>query len=151
MYRECPKCGQQVADVVEQACSQCGLIFAKYRPPQPKSAASRNGAASGAGKKFKSFVLLAAVAGGSWWFGRTVVLPSDPAERAQKFRETVNSSVIQQATREYELVAVNGTKIEKCVHAGLVANAYLNAMQENGYKTWVAVKKRDCEEAGVPQ
>lgn len=80
-----------------------------------------------------------------------MIVPSDPAERAQKFKETVNASVIQQATREYQLVAANGTKIEKCVHAGLVANAYLNAMEEGEYKTWVAVKKRDCEEAGVPQ
>lgn len=151
MYRECPKCGQQVADAAEQTCGRCGLIFAKYMPPRPRSSASNNGTPKGAGKKLKSLVLLGAVAAGAWWFGRTVIVPSDPAERAQKFKETVNASVIQQATREYQLVAANGTKIEKCVHAGLVANAYLNAMEEGEYKTWVAVKKRDCEEAGVPQ
>lgn len=151
MYRQCPKCGQAVADVSEQTCIGCGLIFAKYKPPQPKVVAPASSAAKGLGAKLKTTIVLAAVAAVSWWYGRVVVLPSNETEPARKLQESVDTSLIRQATRQYELVVANGTKIERCVHAGLVANAYLHAMQEDGYKAWSAVKKRDCEAAGLPE
>jgi len=37
-----------------------------------------------------------------------------------------------------------------CVHAGLVAAAYLQAKDEENYREWKATEKTDCVAAGLP-
>jgi hypothetical protein len=55
------------------------------------------------------------------------------------YREVVSDSI-----RQYNIVKSNGSGVEKCVHAGLVAAAYLQANDENGYKEWKRIEERDC-------
>lgn len=52
---------------------------------------------------------------------------------------------------QYELTKKHGSKIEICVHAGMVAAAFLQAKSEAKYAEWKAVEKADCAKAGMPQ
>ncbi|OPX99890.1 MAG: hypothetical protein A4E58_00202 [Syntrophorhabdus sp. PtaB.Bin006] len=55
------------------------------------------------------------------------------------------------AQKQYEIAKRNGTAMEACVHAGLVAAAYLQAKDEPNYQRWKQVEVSDCDRAGVPR
>ncbi|MBT2304812.1 hypothetical protein J7E70_30805 [Variovorax paradoxus] len=61
------------------------------------------------------------------------------------YRQVVDDTVTQ-----YNMVKRQGGPIDICVHAGLVAAAYLQAKDEPGYATWKDRQKADCETAGMP-
>ncbi len=58
--------------------------------------------------------------------------------------------VIDSAIREYNIVAENGSVMDRCVRAGLVQEAYLQAQDTENYKVWKQKKEHDCALAGVP-
>jgi len=41
--------------------------------------------------------------------------------------------------------------VPKCVHAGMVAAAYLQAKDQGSYARWKEVERQDCNAAGVPR
>ncbi len=65
----------------------------------------------------------------------------------------VENKVANDAVKEYEITQRDGTKMDACVHAGLVAAAYLQAKDEDKYREWKATEKaglrcgRDAENA----
>ncbi len=63
----------------------------------------------------------------------------------------VEQQVATDAVKQYEIARRSGTPMDACVHAGLVAAAYIQAKDEPNYQRWKAIEKSDCREAGVEQ
>lgn len=58
--------------------------------------------------------------------------------------------VIDDFEKQYEIVSRSGSAMERCVQAGLVAGAYLQAKDEASYVKWKEKEKADCAAAGMP-
>ena len=52
---------------------------------------------------------------------------------------------------QYAAVVQSGTLIDRCVRAGLVAEGYLQAANNQKYMEWKGVETADCKAAGVPR
>lgn len=64
--------------------------------------------------------------------------------------DDIYKKVINDSIDQYNIVKRQGGEIDRCVHAGLVAAAYLQAKKEAQYATWKQIERTDCESAGVP-
>ena len=51
------------------------------------------------------------------------------------------------AVRQYNIAARNGSPIDICVQAGIVAAAYLQAENEAEYARWKKIEKNNCDYA----
>jgi len=71
-------------------------------------------------------------------------------EAAETMR-TIEQQVAQDAVAQYNITKQSGTAIDQCVHAGMVAAAYLQAKDQSSYATWKATERQDCAAAGVSQ
>ena len=65
--------------------------------------------------------------------------------------ENILQKVSIDAEIQYNMVVRSGTSIDRCVHAGMVAAAHLQANDEEKYKRWKAIEKQDCIVANVPR
>lgn len=65
--------------------------------------------------------------------------------------EAAKDDVATDYEQQYETVAANGTALDRCVRAGFVAEAYLQAGNVFKYNEWKDIKSGDCKEAGLPQ
>lgn len=61
----------------------------------------------------------------------------------------IRMGVAEDAVKQYDMVKQHGTPVDKCVHAGFVAAAYLQAQDERKYEYWKAVERLHCADAGV--
>lgn len=61
----------------------------------------------------------------------------------------VNQHVAADVLQQYDIAKRNGSKVDACVHAGIVAAAYIQAKDEPNYIHWKAVEKSDCRLAGL--
>lgn len=61
----------------------------------------------------------------------------------------IHNKVAEDAVKQYDMAARNGSAIDVCVQAGLVSAAYLQAQDESAYKTWKGIEQRDCDAAGI--
>ncbi len=62
----------------------------------------------------------------------------------------IENKVAADAVTQYGIAARNGNKIDKCVQAGMVAAAFLQAKDEAMYAEWKAKRDSDCATAGLP-
>jgi hypothetical protein len=62
----------------------------------------------------------------------------------------IEDQVAKDAVKQYEISKKNGTPGDICEHAGLVTAAYLQAKNEEKYRTAKAQEEQDCTAAGVP-
>ena len=69
---------------------------------------------------------------------------------ANKMLDEIKTDVANEAVTQYGIADRNGNRIDKCVQAGLVTAAYLQASDEINYARWKAVRDRDCSAAGIP-
>ena len=72
-------------------------------------------------------------------------------QAASKMMDKIHNQVAADAVKQYEIASRSGNKIDQCVHAGLVAAAYLQTQKESEYKTWKINEVNDCRRAGVPR
>lgn len=63
----------------------------------------------------------------------------------------IKDQVAQDAVDQYRIAAQQGDKMQKCVQAGMVAAAYLQAENQQQYNLWKATEAADCAAAGVPR
>ena len=63
----------------------------------------------------------------------------------------VENKVAKDAEAQYSIAARSGTAIDRRVHAGFVAAAYLQAKDETSYQKWKSRESSDCSIAGVPR
>lgn len=59
------------------------------------------------------------------------------------------STVAKDYVAQYQMAKASGTYADRCVRAGLVAEAYMQANDFHNYSQWLAVRGADCAEAGV--
>lgn len=62
----------------------------------------------------------------------------------------IHSQVAEDAEAQYRIASSSGSAMDKCVQAGLVSAAYLQAQDENQYQRWKAIEQTDCTAAGLP-
>jgi hypothetical protein len=63
----------------------------------------------------------------------------------------IHAKVAADSVEKYNIAKRQGSPVDVCVHAGLVAAAFLQAKDEGNYAAWKATEKRDCMNAGVPK
>jgi len=62
----------------------------------------------------------------------------------------IRRKVAADAVSQYNIVARTGQQIDICVHAGIVAAAFLQALDSAQYRGWKLKQQSDCAAAGVP-
>lgn len=71
---------------------------------------------------------------------------------AQKMMEGIELQVAVDAENQYGIVARNGgSAIDRCVQAGMVTAAWLQANNDGKYEDWKKIETRDCRAAGLRQ
>jgi hypothetical protein len=80
-----------------------------------------------------------------WYFGGGMT------SQVNQTMQGINNQVASDAERQYDIAKRNGSAIDACVHAGLVAASYLQAQNEPSYQRWKRVEKADCAAAGIPR
>ena|SRR5690349_3442491 len=93
-----------------------------------------------------------ALIGAGIFLGFLVYLFGGGVERqAARDMERIEQQVADDAVKQYEIAKRNGTAIDACVHAGMVAAAYIQAKDEPSYRRWKDIEATDCSKAGVPR
>lgn len=69
---------------------------------------------------------------------------------AHQLQET-HDKVARDAVDQYNIAARSGTTMDRCVQAGLVAAAFLQAQDQSNYAQWKSTEQSDCAAAGVPR
>jgi hypothetical protein len=64
---------------------------------------------------------------------------------------SIHRQVAQDAVAQFQIAKRGGDGTQTCVHAGMVAAAFLQAQDESAYRKWLAIEKQECAAAGVPQ
>jgi hypothetical protein len=64
--------------------------------------------------------------------------------------DPLHQAVIDDVLGQYRMVERSGTATDRCVRAGLVAEAYLQAHDEPNYDHWKATRDAQCARAGMP-
>jgi len=62
----------------------------------------------------------------------------------------IYAKVASDAVNQYSTVKRSGTAIDRCVQAGVVSAAFLQANDEENYKVWTQTQQKDCSSAGMP-
>lgn len=70
---------------------------------------------------------------------------------AESQLKSIQDKAAQDAEEQYRMVEKSGTKVDLCVRAGMVAEAYLQAKNSEKYDFWKTTQRVDCLTAGVPQ
>lgn len=77
---------------------------------------------------------------------------SPPVSQQQKIDDSmqkIHDQVAQDAIAEFEIAHRGEDKMDACVQAGMVAQAFLQAKNEEKYNHWKKVEKGVCESAGI--
>lgn len=61
--------------------------------------------------------------------------------------DSIYAQVINDSIAEYNIAKRQGDLVDICVHAGLVAAAYLQAQDEANYGKWKQKERTDCKAA----
>jgi hypothetical protein len=64
---------------------------------------------------------------------------------SSNFMQDILDKVVDDAEREYQMARRGGSEVDICVHAGMVAAAYLQAHDQSGYNRWKMREKSDCD------
>lgn len=63
----------------------------------------------------------------------------------------IEKKVAVDSEKQYVIAKSNGSAMDACVQAGLVAAAHLQAKDEANYRRWRQIEVSDCDKAGVPR
>jgi hypothetical protein len=72
-------------------------------------------------------------------------------EEVDKVMEDIETQVAQDAEEQFRISERVGSSIDRCVQAGFVAAAWLQANNEAKYQEWKQVEYTQCNRAGVPR
>lgn len=89
------------------------------------------------------FLVFLSVALFFWWLA--------PSGGGSVVMDNIHEQVASDAIEQYEIAKRGGDTIQICVHAGMVAAAFMQAKDEGNYRSWLSRQNRDCEAAGMPQ
>lgn len=94
----------------------------------------------------KGIVSLCVLVAGGWYF-----FGGGLDQQASRDMTKIENKVATDAVDQYRIAERSGTKMDRCVQAGLVSAAYLQAKDEDNYKVWKRTERIDCDAAGVPE
>lgn len=97
-------------------------------------------------KKFRAFALVL----GLVMVGYTTLTFLGTAA-AGSGAQTVPSKVVNDQVVQYNFAVKAGSKTDRCVQAGFVASAYIQAKDEPNHEEWERIRQDDCRAAGLPQ
>jgi hypothetical protein len=100
---------------------------------------------NGGNNAVKGIISLCVLVGGAWFF-----FGGGLEQQASHDMSNIEKKVATDAVEEYRIAERSGTQIDRCVHAGLVAAAYIQAKDEENYRVWKRTERTDCDAAGVP-
>ncbi len=120
----CIACGTELS-VAATVCTKCG------HPVQRQEAANNATA---------RILLIASIAGGIWWLW---------GGGYQWYLNGISRDVAADAVAQYRMVEKTGSNMDRCVQAGFVAAAYLQAKDQRNYENWHWIEKAACMNAGV--
>lgn len=100
------------------------------------------------------------VAAGFGWYVLSGQMHKDQAAELQKIQrqievdaakemKRIEQQVADDAVQQYGIVKRNGSPMDTCVQAGMVAAAYVQAKDEANYQRWRATEQVECVAAGV--
>lgn len=70
----------------------------------------------------------------------------------EEVQSSVDDLYTQQAVdyeEQYQMLQKEGDPVELCVRAGFVAEAYLQARDNDNFGKWHAIEEADCAAAGI--
>ena len=71
---------------------------------------------------------------------------------AQNMMKDIELQVATDAVEQYSIVVQGGgSAMDRCVQAGMVAAAFLQAKAAGRYEEWKERERMDCRAAGVPR
>lgn len=70
---------------------------------------------------------------------------------AGKQLDDIQVQTAEDLERQYNLMGSESTEIEKCVQAGVVAAAWLQAEDQIEYRNWKTTERSHCEAGGLVQ
>lgn len=70
-------------------------------------------------------------------------------KQAAKDMQGIYNQVSSDAVKQYDIAKRSGSLMDACVHAGMVAAAYLQAKDEPNYQRWKSTESSDCTIAGL--
>ena len=117
----------------------------KQEKVEAKPKAEKSAEAKQQEQHLASGILYMLVVGGLIWYFLGGGLEKQAAKDMANIQNQVAADVVQQ----YGITQRNGTAMDRCVQAGMVAAAFLQAQDEANYQQWKAIEKKDCRAAGV--
>lgn len=174
---KCGHTNRVATGLESEECPHCGVIYAKAKPRPAASAQATGFAAtrpqalergapplaagvnaqeaqqspvkakrpSALGTYF--WIVVAAVA--VIWYHSHDSGPATMAPSTAGRLDQIHAKVAQDAVREFEIAEKHGTAIDRCVQAGAVTAAFLQAKNETAYADWKRIEVLACDQAGV--
>lgn len=124
-------------------CQECGSEISHQATTCPKCGRPNINSGAQAASAIVSLILL----GGAAWF----FFGGGWDSMTQSTLSGIHDQVASDSVAQYNIAAAQGDKMQKCVQAGLVAAAYLQAQDTTNYNIWKGMEKIDCAAAGVPR
>ena len=97
-------------------------------------------------KRFRTFALVV----GLVLVGYTTLTFLGTAAAGTK-AQTIPTKVVQDQVAQYNFAVRAGSKSDRCVQAGFVASAYIQAKDEPNHEEWERIRQDDCKAAGLTQ
>jgi hypothetical protein len=125
-----------------QACHECGSKISSEAKTCPQC---------GVAPKNKSNTLSAVFGGIVAVFAIWFYFGGGLQQQAAKEMGNIEVQVANDSVKQYNIAKSSGSPIDKCVQAGMVAAAYLQAKDDANYRIWKQTENLDCTSAGVPR
>lgn len=65
--------------------------------------------------------------------------------------QPVSFRAIDDQVNQYNMAVKAGSQMDRCVQAGFVASAYIQAKDEPNYQAWSGIRNNECRAAGIGQ
>jgi hypothetical protein len=127
--KSCHECKKEVAETAK-VCPHCGVA---------------NPAATASTRALSALITLILAGAAAWYF-----FGGGLEKQAASSMDNIYSKVAADAVDQYRIAAQNGSAMDRCVQAGLVTAAFLQAKEDTSYARWKETESADCRAAGLP-
>ena len=122
---KCPDCGGEISTQAVK-CPKCGR-------PQKRS------------QTIQGIITILVMIGLAWFF-----FGGGLQSETNRTMQGITDKVADDAVKQYNIAAAQGDQMQKCVQAGFVAAAFLQAKNDVQYNVWKSTQSSECAQAGVP-